>query len=68
MKVQDAQYLRGEGGGEEGRDEGEEGVSEDPKVESGAADSQVFYVPYSVRYFFFPAEQNINRNKLGKKV
>lgn len=70
VKVQDAQYLRGEDGEEEGRDDGEEGVSEDPKVDirSCRQSSVLCSILCSLLFFFFSAEQNINRNKLGKKV
>lgn len=68
MKVQDAQSLRGEDGGEEGRDEGEEGVSEDPKVDIRSCRQSSVLFSTLCSLLFFPAEQSMNRNKLGKKV
>lgn len=68
VKVQDVQYHRGEDGWGEGRDEGEEGVSEDPKVDMRSSRQSSVLFPILCSLLFFSAEQNINRNKLGKKV
>lgn len=52
-KVQDAQSLRREDGGEEGRDEGEDCVSEDPKVDirSCRQSSVLFSILCSLLFF-----------------